>query len=112
MIEPVGLIVTGLYDAGRYGYEAYEPTGPTHDSYRESLSRPGTQPLAASTLRAMNILTRRPATRKRRVALAAAIATTVTLLIVLLAITQGWSSRSGGPSGLCRRRGAAASPGS
>jgi len=40
MIEPVGLIVTGLYDAGRYGYEAYESAGPADESYRESLSRP------------------------------------------------------------------------
>lgn len=41
MIEPVGLIVTGLYDASRYGYEAYGSTGPADDeSYRESLSRP------------------------------------------------------------------------
>jgi polysaccharide biosynthesis transport protein len=41
MVEPVGLIVTGLYDASRYGYEAYDAVGPTHDPYRESLSRPG-----------------------------------------------------------------------
>jgi succinoglycan biosynthesis transport protein ExoP len=41
MIEPVGLIVTGLYDAGRYGYEAYRDDSSTHDSQRESLARPG-----------------------------------------------------------------------
>ncbi len=40
MIEPVGLIVTGLYDAGRYGYEAYAAAGSAEELHRESLSRP------------------------------------------------------------------------
>jgi capsular exopolysaccharide synthesis family protein len=40
MIEPVGLIVTGLYDAGRYGYEAYEAAGAGSEVQRESLSQP------------------------------------------------------------------------
>ncbi|MFZ2114021.1 MAG: hypothetical protein WAU77_09855 [Solirubrobacteraceae bacterium] len=40
MVEPVGLIVTGLHDAGRYGYEAYDADGPKGDPYRDLLSRP------------------------------------------------------------------------
>jgi capsular exopolysaccharide synthesis family protein len=28
MVEPVGLVVTGLHDAGRYGYESYDANGP------------------------------------------------------------------------------------
>jgi capsular exopolysaccharide synthesis family protein len=40
MIEPVGLIVTGLYDAGRYGYEAYDVDGDGGGFDRASLSRP------------------------------------------------------------------------
>jgi succinoglycan biosynthesis transport protein ExoP len=40
MIEPVGLIVTGLYDAGRYGYEAYGPVGDQDGLTDASLSRP------------------------------------------------------------------------
>jgi polysaccharide biosynthesis transport protein len=48
MIDPVGLIVTGLYDPGRYGYEAYEPIDPTRDPDSDSLSRPaGEKPAAA-----------------------------------------------------------------
>lgn len=39
MIEPIGLIVTGLYDAGRYGYEAYGATDATPLA-QDSLSRP------------------------------------------------------------------------
>ncbi len=40
MIEPIGLIVTGLYDAGRYGYEAYGAADASHASQQDSLSRP------------------------------------------------------------------------
>lgn len=40
MIEPVGLIVTGLYDAGRYGYEAYGPVDEHDDLAQASLARP------------------------------------------------------------------------
>jgi capsular exopolysaccharide synthesis family protein len=40
MVEPVGLIVTGLHDAGRYGYEAYDAEGLKHDPYGDMLSRP------------------------------------------------------------------------
>lgn len=42
MIEPVGLIVTGLYDAGRYGYEAYGAASSAGEIRPESLSRPVT----------------------------------------------------------------------
>ncbi|HEV7937917.1 MAG TPA: polysaccharide biosynthesis tyrosine autokinase [Solirubrobacteraceae bacterium] len=38
-VDPVGLIVTGLRNGGRYGYEAYDPQ-PQHDAYGELLSRP------------------------------------------------------------------------
>jgi capsular exopolysaccharide synthesis family protein len=31
MVEPVGLVVTGLQDAGRYGYGAYEPAAGARD---------------------------------------------------------------------------------
>lgn len=40
MVEPVGLIVTGLQDAGRYGYEGYDADEPKGDPYRDLLSRP------------------------------------------------------------------------
>jgi polysaccharide biosynthesis transport protein len=40
MVEPVGLIVTGLYDAHRYGYEAYNAAGAVPEPRPESLSRP------------------------------------------------------------------------
>jgi len=36
----VGLIVTGLQAAGRYGYEAYDADGQKGDPYRDLLSRP------------------------------------------------------------------------
>ncbi len=39
-VEPVGLIVTGLRDAGRYGYEPYDADGQRSDPYGELLSRP------------------------------------------------------------------------
>ena len=31
MVEPVGIVVTGLRDSARYGFEAYGPTGPAVD---------------------------------------------------------------------------------
>jgi succinoglycan biosynthesis transport protein ExoP len=49
MVEPVGLVVTGLRDAGRYGYEAYEANGPvTLDTDEEELLP---RPRSDSTLR-------------------------------------------------------------
>jgi succinoglycan biosynthesis transport protein ExoP len=39
-VEPVGLIVTGVRDAGRYGYEVYDADRSRHDAYGELLSRP------------------------------------------------------------------------
>jgi capsular exopolysaccharide synthesis family protein len=37
MVEPVGIVVTGLRDAGRYGYEAYGPTTLAPEPEGESL---------------------------------------------------------------------------
>ncbi len=48
MVEPVGLVVTGLRDAARYGYEAYEANGPITLEAGEDLL-PGSN--AGSTLR-------------------------------------------------------------
>jgi len=48
MVEPVGLVVTGLRDAARYGYEAYEANGPVTLQAGEDLL-PGSH--ASSTLR-------------------------------------------------------------
>lgn len=39
-VEPVGIVVTGLRDAGRYGYEPYRPIASTVDSHAGRLSRP------------------------------------------------------------------------
>jgi polysaccharide biosynthesis transport protein len=41
VVEPIGLVVTGLRDAGRYGYEAYDAVAPTNNGgSARSLSRP------------------------------------------------------------------------
>ncbi len=40
MVEPVGLVVTGLRDAGRYGYEAYGASTGTADVDLEVLEKP------------------------------------------------------------------------
>lgn len=34
LVEPVGLVVTGLTDGGRYGYEAYATNAPTAPDLR------------------------------------------------------------------------------
>jgi polysaccharide biosynthesis transport protein len=39
-VEPVGIVVTGLRDAGRYGYEPYRPIASTVDAHAGRLSRP------------------------------------------------------------------------
>jgi capsular exopolysaccharide synthesis family protein len=46
MVEPVGMVVTGLRNPTRYGYEAYEANGPIVDLAGPSLSRPQSNPIS------------------------------------------------------------------
>ena len=43
VVAPIGLVVTGLRDAGRYGYEPYEAIDPTLQSDVGALARPSSR---------------------------------------------------------------------
>jgi tyrosine-protein kinase len=47
IVEPVGIVVTGIRDAGRYGYGSYKGSAPTLDTSLEALSRGAGRPEGA-----------------------------------------------------------------